>query len=283
MIVNPYYFALDDLNLGTVAHNLEVLAGLKQVPDKRTATRHIASRHGAEDPDEYYSERVLNLLVTMFPNGPDGSATAGDIAELHANWDRLVSVISKRGPIDVRHKVPAVALPPVDDDSSGSSSSSEGSSSSSSSGGLLELQGDGRVVRAVVVDGDAKVWRVGVELAFRWPFWHELPKVELEASTSHEFFTGGTAPVANMVFKFTEDAVVTDQATGHAIGISGMQGSEVVVDVRRRKVFEDGVLAMGLLRLGSSTPDYWMEWPARTNVSLTATAPVAVEFHRSRF
>lgn len=261
-IVNPYYITLDGLNLNTAAHNIEVVTGLKVVPDRRSTDRTIASRHGAEVSDEYFQSRRMRLRVTMFPNDDDGTpGEDGPVADLHAGWDDLVTVIAKRGLIDVRHFVP-------DEDSESDDS-------------VIELQGDARVRRTVMVDGDAAVWTADVELEFPWPFWHELPKVTLAADTSHSFNSGGTAPVADMVFTFAADGEVSDSLSGHKLGVSGMTGSEVVVDVGRRKVFEDGELAMGLLTVDA--PDYWMEWPAQTDITLTASSAVGVEFYRSRF
>lgn len=262
-VINPYYLQLDDLILATFSHHVETLTGLRTVPQRRRKTRYTASRHGSDDFDPFFDELRLPIDISLWPWDEDGGEVAvfGAVGQLQANWDDLVAVVTKRGPVDVRQ-----TLPVVDPEESGES--------------VLEVQAYGRFDRTVMATTSHSRWRISTDLVLPWPFWHELPKVELAADTSHSFITGGTAPIANMRLIFSEDATVTHTETGHKIGIEGMDGTQVIVDVRQRKVFQDGQLAMGLLRLDG--PDYWMEWPARSQVTLSASAPVAVEFWNCR-
>lgn len=262
-VINPFYLKLDGLTVATFSHQVESLTGLRTIPPRRRRPRYVAGRHGSVVSESPFDELRLPIDVSLWPYDEDGAEVSvfGLVGQLQANWDELVAVITKRGTVDVRQVIPV-----QDPEESGVAA--------------LELQADGLFDKTTMATASKSKWTLATSLVLPWPFWHELPKVTRAEATSHSFTTEGTAPIANMVFTFSGDGTLTYSQTGHKIGVEGSSGA-VTVDVRNRKVFQGGELAMGLLRLDA--PDYWMEWPAQSAVTLSSTVPVAVEYHNARF
>jgi hypothetical protein len=261
MILDDYYYQIEDLELADGRFLVEELPG-DGIAQRRVSPVYIGYRHGTWDgSDPFFAEKTLGLNITVFGTDADGEVThpAGAIGHLEQNWSALKAALGKRGRIDVRKFIPG-------GDESGES-------------GVIELQNYARVRRQVVAVGNSSVWRVFVELVFPWPFWRELPAITLTAAASHEIETG-EAPIADMVFTFAGDGVLTSD-TGHVIEIDG-SGGAVVVDVGKREVSEGGNLAMGLIRLGGTKPHEWMEWPANSSVSLSSTVNVGVSYYLAR-
>lgn len=260
--LNPYYVSLDGLNLGTLAYSIETVRARRVIPPKRRTPLPVAFRHGTVPRfDAYSDERRWPLLITLFPTDESGDQDEdfGRVGQLEANLDDLFTVLAKRDDfIDVRQLIP------VDD----------------GSGEPLELQGDAICASYVELEGNDTIWGVQVELVFPYPYWHELPKIERSAATSHSIVTGGTAPIADMVLTLAGDGTVSLDGTA-MFRIDGSSGP-VVVDVGKREVTQGGELAMGLFRPTVNMPENWMEWPAQTAVSLTSTVNVAVDYYNAR-
>jgi hypothetical protein len=253
-------FQLDDMLVAPPRFIIGRVRGTAAIPGLRDTDQHVAFRHGVwDDDDPYVDGRTLALRIEVHSVDEYGERTESAYWHLRDNWEDLAAVAGKRGLIDVRQYIPSVE-----------------------SGESIELQGFARRRSQVELDGDAAVWVLDLELKFAYPWWHELPLVELASDTSHAIDTGGSAPIADMVFTFAGDGTLTDDLNlGHEIGIAGSSGL-VTVDVGKREVYEGGELAMGLLRLGDGSPENWMEWPARTTINLTADVAVAVDYYVAR-
>jgi hypothetical protein len=257
--IDPYRFTIDGVSLGTYAHMIEVVRGLDVLAGRVRNAATVAFRHGTiPTADWYFDEKVLPLVITVAPWDADGDLThgVGDQGHLRDNLDELLHLFGKRSLLDVRRLVP-----------------------SEESDELLELQAYATVGKTVLVDGGPVHRQFAVDLILPYPFWHELPVVELAEDTSHTFTTGGTAPVADMVYVLAGDGTVSDDL-GHEFTISGSSGP-VTVDVGAREVYEGGLLAMSLFDLDGGR-DNWVEWPARTEVEVTSTVAVAVSYFNAR-
>lgn len=257
--INPYYLSADGHVIGTYADTIQRVRGLKVMPGKRHRPIYAANRHGSLPVSHLYrDENRLPLLITVKPWNADGIVDhpAGAIGHLQENSEALVAIFDKSTPIDLRQIVPTRT-------------------------GNLELQAFGLLDKAVTIEGDPGEWQMLVELILQWPWWHELPLLTRASATSHSFTPGGTAPIADMVATFAGNGTLTYAAGGSSLQIVGASGA-VVVDVGGRLVTQGGVPARGLLRLGAGTPAHWLEWPARTAVSMTSTVGVALSYYNNR-
>lgn len=259
MNIDPYRLTIDGVSLGTYAHMIEVVRGIDVLTGRVRQPATVAFRHGTvPTADWYYDEKILPLVITVAPWDEDGGAThsVGDQGHLRDNLDVLLHLFGKRSLLDVRRLVPT-----------------------EESDEVMELQAYATVGRNVVVDGGPAHRQFAVDLILPYPLWHELPEVELSADTSHTITTGGTAPIADMVFTLSGDGTVSDDL-GHSFTISGSAGP-VTVDVGAREVYEGGNLAMSLFSLDGGR-DNWMEWPAQTEIEVTSTVAVAVSYFNAR-
>lgn len=257
-VVSPHHVTADGVVIGTYATMVEIGRGLDTLPSMRGQPAAAADRHGTlDDGMGDYDEKIVSLAIAVSPFDADGNESAFGIQDqLRANTDSLHAVFGKRGLIDLRRFVPDGA------------------------GGLLELQASAVRRREVVVEVDDVKWVYGVDLALPWPFWLELPLISRTSNTAHVINVGGTAPVAGMVLTFAGDGTYTDD-TGAEVIIAGSSGP-VTVDVRKKEVYQAGVLAMGLFDLGGGSDGHWVEWPAKTTVTVTATVGVAIDYHTAR-
>lgn len=259
MNIDPYRLTIDGVSLGTYAHMIEIVRGLDVLPGRVRTPATVAFRHGTvPTADWYYDEKILPLVITVAPWDADGDAThsVGDQGHLRDNLDALLHLFGKRSLLDVRRLIPT-----------------------EESDEVMELQAYATVGRNVIVDGGPVHRQFAVDLILPYPMWHELPEVELSADTSHTITTGGTAPIADMVFVLSGDGTVSDNL-GHEFSISGSTGP-VTVDVGAREVYEGGELAMSLFSLDGGR-DNWMEWPAQTEIEVTSTVAVAVSYFNAR-
>lgn len=259
-------FKFDSLVMDGVRYLVTRPRGTAVAAGFRDTSHVVGWRHGLYDEtDPYLDAKYMGLRIEVHAVGADGGRTANPYAHLRKNWADLIAVLKKRGKIDVRQF--------IDADPDESESSDE----------PVELQGYARSMQVIELTDDSNplVWALEVELRFAYPWWHELPKVELTAGTSHQVVTDD-APIADPVFVFSGDGTLTDNLTlGHSIGIVGSSGA-VTVDVGKKEVYEGGELAMGLLRLGDDAPEHWLEWPANTTVDVSSTVNVAVEYFVAR-
>lgn len=262
--IDPWTISADGLSFGTFAHSIEVVRGIESVPARRGRSQEAYARHGDIAAfDSYYAAKTVTLLVKIGPWDDDGVSNqhaAGNFGQLRENWEQMAVVLGKRHDfIDLQRIVPA---------------------DSGDSGETVTLQADAVVHRSVEVTGSPVLWQALVEFILPYPMWHENPQVQRSAATSHQIMVGGTAPVADMVFVFSGDGTVTWTETGYAIGVSGSTGA-VTVDVGKRKATQGGNVDMSVLRLADA-PDNWMEWPAQTEVNLSSTVNVAVNYYNAR-
>lgn len=271
-IINPFYLEADGHVIGTYADTIQVIRGLRVMPGKRRRPLHAASRHGTIPVTHLYrDENRLSIQITIKPWNADGEVDHPDgaIGHLQENLDSLFAIFDKSTPIDLHQWIPFRG-----DEGSG--------------GPDLELQAWAIVDKVVTVEGDSGEWRMLVELILQWPWWHELPVItETSVGGLLDLETGGTAPVADMIFTFSGDGVLTwddGSATEQGPSILEIAGSTgpVVVDVGRRLVTQAGAPARGLLRLGEGTPAHWMEWPAQSSINMTTTVGVSVSFYNAR-
>lgn len=257
---DPYSISVDGKTIGDYACMIERLRGTRVMAQRRGSRQTAAYRHGRRPNTPYFDEKVLPLAITVFPTDASHEVNhpSGPIGHLQGNVDDLWSIFGKRGMIDFRQKIPT---------SDGGEPPSEV---------VVECQGYAQVDRRIEIDGDEGAWSMLVELVFPYPFLHELPKITLSAATQHVFTTGGTAPIADMVFTFSGAGTVT--YGDYEIGVT----EAAVVDVGKREAYVGGELAMDVLNLDVDTPENWMEWPARTEITLNSTVNVAVEYYNAR-
>lgn len=248
---------VDGYRIGDYAAMVEEFTGLVGVAGGRGDDQSSLFRHGAvPSGPEWAAARTRTLGITLFDTDKDGLAASayGSLGEWQENLDDLIAIFGKRGLVDYRRTILTASGP-------------------------VTVQGYGKVRNPPPFTGTPAATKLVIPLVFEWPFLHELPAVSLSAATAHSFNTGGNAPVADMVLTFAGDGTLTDNL-GHTIAISGSSGP-VVVDVGKRTVTEAGVPAMARL-VTTSLKAWWMEWPARTDVTLSSDVGVAVEFYRAR-
>lgn len=254
---DEYAVTVDGFRIGDYAAMVEEFTGLVGVAAWRGTAQSALARHGAIPRGRTWSApRTRTLGITLFDTNKDGDRNHpyGSVGQWQANVDDLLAIFGKQGLIDYKRTILTATGPVV-------------------------CQGSARVLRTIDPTGSTSATRMAVQLEFDWPWLHELPKVTLAADTSHTIATGGTAPIADMVFTFTGDGTLTDNQ-GHTITVTGSTGP-VTVDVGKREVRSGGQLALGLLGT-TGLKEWWCEWPARTNVTLSSDVAVGVEFHRAR-
>lgn len=253
MNFDPYSISVDGKVLGDYACMIERLRGTRQVASRRSRSNGAAYRHGRRPTNAYFDEKILSLEITVFPTDESHEVNhpAGPIGHLQHNTDELFAIFGKRGLIDFRQLIPT-------------------------EDGPVECQGWAEVRRAIDVDGDEGAWSMIVELVFPYPFLHELPQIHRPSATSHSFTTGGTAPIADMVFTF--DGAGTLTWGDVEIGVK----EAAVVDVGKREVYVGGELKMSALSVTAATPENWMEWPPRTEINLSSDVGVAIDYYNAR-
>ena len=193
-----YAVTVDGFRIGDFAAMVEEFTGLVGVAGKRGTSPTALSRHGAVPTGRTWSApRTRTLGITLFDTDANGDRDHpyGNVGQWQANLDDLQAIYGKHGLIDYRRTILTAAGP-------------------------VECQGWAKVLRTIDPTGSPSATRMAVQLEFDWPWLHELPKVTLAADTSHAIATGGTAPIADMVFTFSGDGTLTDNL-GHTIGISG--------------------------------------------------------------
>lgn len=254
MTFDPYYIEVDGKTLGDYACMIEELRGTRSMAARRGGRHAAAYRHGTRPGAPlYFGEKHLPLAITVFDTDESHAENhpAGPIGHLQHNTDELWAIFGKRGLIDFRQQIPTTD-------------------------GTVELQGDAEVRRQIEIDGGEGAWSMLVELAFPYPFLHELPLIQRAASTTHSFTTGGTAPIADMVFTFSGAGTLTWGS--QQIGVT----EAAVVNVGKREVYVGGQLKMSALSPSANTPENWMEWPAQTAISLSSTVAVAIDYYNAR-
>lgn len=259
-----YGYKFDGLDLNSKAFMVNTISGHFQLPARRHTPRSLSFQHGILPDPGFHDAAFETVAVTVFPNDEHGvvSHPAGAWGDLNENREKLNRILGKRGLIDVRKTVPAVG----------------GGSGSDDEPEVVELQGYAMVVRQVPYTGEKLLWIAGVELCYPHPYWHELPEVVRDASSSHTFWLAGSAPVTDMRFTFAADGMVS--YGGVSVGVEGLTSGTAIVDIGRREVTVGGVVRNDLFRF--TGPDYWMEWPAQTMIELTATSPVGVSYFQAR-
>jgi len=252
---DPYYIKVDNKVLGDYACMIEEVRGTRVLAPRRGRRPSAAYRHGTvANTPLYFGEKTLTLAISVFDtdDSHEQNHPAGPIGHLQHNTDDLWAIFGKRGLIDFRQLMPT-----------------EG-------GGTVELQGYCEVRRQVEVENFGGAWRMIVELVFPYPFLHELPKITRPAATSHSFTTGGTAPIADMVFTFSGAGKVTWGSW--ELGVK----EAATVDVGKREVYVSNQLKMSALDTSLNMMENWMEWLAKTAISLSSTVAVGVEYYNAR-
>lgn len=269
-ILNPHHLILDGLALATVAHGLETVRGLDQVPEARIGLYEAAYRHGAVvDYDAYRRPRTQRLRAYISPYDADGAVTHpnGIAGQRRANIEQLLAILGKAGRgITVQKLVPHPVTPAA----------------------TQTLEGVA-VASGVDVDG-TQLRSVDFTLTHPYPFWHLTPQVgpvAVPLSIDLTLATGAraTAPIADMVFVFTGDGRVTytnplygDTATQY-IDIAGSGGATVTVDVGARRVTSGGALAFNWFDTNNAR---WMEWAPDAVANLTTVGAVTVAYYPAK-
>lgn len=263
MNLSPWQIRADGTVLATFASAVETSDNLDDLPERRFEPMRIANRHGIWIPEDggFFDYRTIPLLIWVSGTDVDGQITHpnGAMGHLRKNLDDLQAILGKRGYITLQRDI---------------------ASRTNGSPLTLTLEAQALVVSRITSrDRNGVARALAVECLLPWPFWHELPQISRPAATSHSFTTAGTLPVANQVLVFSGDGTLTDNH-GASIPILGSSGA-VTVDVRKGEVYQGGVLAMHLLNPAPAL-EHWMEWPARTAVTLTSTVNVAVTYYHAR-
>lgn len=263
MELSPWQIRADGTVLATFASAVETADDLDNLPDRRFQAHHVANRHGIWMPEDggFYDARTFPLLIWVAGCDVDGQVTHpnGVHGHLRENVDNLHAIFGKRGYVTLQRDLPfRDVLDPA----------------------TLTVEAE-VLIRSKVTSRkrDGAVRALAVNCLLPWPFWHELPVIAVDAGDP-AFTTGGTLPVANQILVFAGDGTLTDDH-GADIEIAGSTAA-VTVDIRKGEVYQSGVLRMDLLRLGTDPLEHWMEWPARTSVTLTADVGVAVTYHNAR-
>jgi len=264
MALSRWYWSVNDLVVSTWSHLVEEANPGGTLPARRRQQITVAGLDGAlAQPDALFDEKVVRLPITLLPYTDEQvvSHPAGWFGHLVGNRADLLAELN--GLVDLRWRMPVV-----------------GDESDESTDGFVVLQADAVVYDEPVLSTNRRVmWDVLVDFTLPRPFWRELPKVELSASTSHLIYTGGSAPIVDPQFTFGADGTVTDGTV--TVEIDGMTGTSVVVrrsSTGEWEVREDGVLNMRLL--GALTTGF-PRWAPRTNLTVTASTAVAVDFYRA--
>ena len=258
MNLSPWQIRANGTVLATYASAVETADNLDDLPERRFEPMRVANRHGIWVPEDggFFDYRTIPLLIWISGTDVDGQITHpnGAMGHLRENLDNLHAIFGRRGYVTLQRDIASKdGLDPE----------------------TLTLEAQALVVSKVTSRQRNGVARaLAVECLLPWPFWHELPQLNATGT----FTTGGTLPIANQILTFSADGTETDNH-GASIQILGSSGT-VTVDIRKGEVRQGGVLRMDLLRLGSDPLEHWMEWPARTSV--TVTGPATITYYNAR-
>ena len=220
---------------------------------------YLAGRDGSLDvATPLYDERVVRLPVRVLAEDAVGGITLtgwGGVGHVHANRNDLLAAVAGGSRVELTLWTPDLDL---GDD-----------------GEVVEINQEGWVVSSVdFQSGIGATLTAIVDVTCPWPFWWQVPAFTRTAATSHEFDTGGTAPVADAIFTSAGDNVITDGTSTLTIVDST---GPVVIDCRARRVTDNGVYAPQVLDVAGG----WPRWPARSEVTVTASSAVGIEWHRA--
>lgn len=247
---------VDGTDVRKYGYNIRSTDGWEGFPSTRIARNTHAFRHGDKlGARGWYEARRLTLAMDVFPTAADGTVTLAAEEHIQDNLDALFGLFHTPGRLITLQK--QYGTGPV----------------------TRQIQGaitDAFDVRSGV-GPQGRTFVARFELPY--PFWHELPIVNLTSQTgAPSVSNGGNAPVADWVMTFTAAGRVT-WPDGSWIEVDSVAGGNVVVDAGAMTVTQAGSPADARLSQGQ---EWWPDFEPGSN-SMTITATVNISYYPSFF
>ena len=203
-VLTDFPWTADGVDLQDLAHSIELVRGMDALPARRSRRRSNPFSPGTyPEYDLYPGPKMIRLQIWVAPNDAAGTVTHTEtgLGHLHDNLEALLDIFGKQGA--------AIALTREVPDASGTNRT---------------RTADARVLRAVPVDGSARMRRLQVSLELPYPFWQDSVSRSTVIDTASEPLSpvpAGGARVHNAQLVFAAASVLTNIGTGDTVTVTG--------------------------------------------------------------